>query len=290
MSKSIIIRQSDERRQRGLLVALLAAVITVAVGCRSGTDPERDMNPLERLGYRTFNAEQCFSHCHTYGAERGGDYDARDARAGLPPDLPKTPRRSPDWYRAYLVDPRAVLPQSSMPSFSYLSRHQLDGLVAFLEHQNKQNQQQPVVKLVRALAAPIPVTAKELPEYEAGRAIYFSNCRGCHGEWGNGGGPVGQLLVPEPRDFTDSFWMSKQTEAYLFSVISDGKPDSAMPAFKDLLDERERALVETREIGVAHQPHAGTERQNRGQSGHAHGHQRQSQFLYRGADPRLDGS
>ncbi len=197
------------------------------------------MTPLERRGERVFTGEQCFYHCHTFGASRGKDYDARDARAGLPPDLPKAPRRTADWYRAYLVDPRAVLPQSSMPSLDNLSRKKLDALVAFLEHQNQQKPWQPA----QAPAAAVPETGNGLTEYNQGRALYGANCGGCHGEWGNGGGPVGQLLVPEPRDFTDSFWMSKQTETYLFPVISDGKPNTAMLGFKDLLTAHERALV-----------------------------------------------
>ena len=54
---------------------------------------------------------------------------------------------------------------------------------------------------------------------------------------------MGSLLSPEPRDFTDTLWMSKQSEVYLFSVVSNGKPKTAMPAFRDLLSDRERALV-----------------------------------------------
>ena len=220
-------------------VAVLAAIASIAIGCRSGADPDATMTPLERRGEKVFFGEQCFYHCHMFGVQRGKDYDAHDARAGLPPDLRKAPRRTADWYRAYLVDPRAVLPQSSMPSLDNLPKKKLDALVAFLEHQNQQPRWQP------APAPPptVPETGNGLAEYEQGRALYGSNCVGCHGEWGNGGGPVGQLLVPEPRNFTDSFWMSKQSETYLFSVISDGKPNTAMAGFKDLLTKRERALV-----------------------------------------------
>lgn len=54
---------------------------------------------------------------------------------------------------------------------------------------------------------------------------------------------MGHLLSPEPRDFTDAIWMSKQTESYLFSVITDGKPNTAMAGFKDILGPQERALA-----------------------------------------------
>ena len=54
---------------------------------------------------------------------------------------------------------------------------------------------------------------------------------------------LGAFFFPEPRDFTDTLWMSKQSEVYLFSVVSNGKPKTAMPSFRDLLSARERALV-----------------------------------------------
>jgi len=143
-----------------------------------------------------------------YGTIVGRPYNARDARSGLPPDLRKTPRRTADWYRAYLIDPGAVLPQSSMQSFDNLSGPEIEELIAFLRRLNQES----------VTPAPQPVSASSIPEagnglieYDAGRILFVNNCRGCHGEWGNGAGPVGSLLSPEPRDFTDTLWMSKQS-------------------------------------------------------------------------------
>ncbi|MBI4523598.1 MAG: c-type cytochrome [Deltaproteobacteria bacterium] len=157
---------------------------------------------------------------------------------GFVPDLRKRPNRTPDWYLAYLINPRAVLPFSPMTSYGYLSRDEIEALAAFLSRLKKDS------------PAPEPISTKDIPEtppgiegYQAGRSIFFMYCVGCHGESGSGGGPVGHLLSPEPRDFTDAIWMNKQTEAYLFSVTTDGKPDTAMPPFKDILTAKERALV-----------------------------------------------
>ncbi len=132
------------------------------------------------------------------------------------------------------------MPESPMPPFDNLSGHEIQGLIAFLQRLNRESvtpAPQPVS------ASSIPETLNRLTEYDGGSRIYANNCRGCHGEWGNGAGPVGSLLAPEPRDFTDTLWMSKQSEVYLFSVVSNGKPKTAMPAFRDLLSARERALV-----------------------------------------------
>ena len=219
------------------VAALLAAAF--ATGC--GSDPsQKGLSPTERLGYTVFEREQCLYHCHMFGVMSHRPYSARDAVTGLPPDLRKTPRRTADWYRAYLIDPRAVMPQSPMQPFDRLSSAEIEGLVAFLGRLNHESVT-PVPQPVSAES--IPETRNGLTEYNAGGRIYAANCKGCHGEWGNGSGPVGSLLSPEPRDFTDTLWMSKQTDVYLFSVITNGKPNTAMPTFKDLLSDREKALV-----------------------------------------------
>ena len=42
---------------------------------------------------------------------------------------------------------------------------------------------------------------------------------------------------------SDALWLSKQTESYLYSVVTDGKPNTAMPPFRDILSSEESALV-----------------------------------------------
>jgi cytochrome c oxidase cbb3-type subunit 3 len=82
-----------------------------------------------------------------------------------------------------------------------------------------------------------------LENYRAGKALYQANCVGCHGAEGNGVGGVGQLLQPEPRDFTQVAWMSKQSDERLFAVIADGVPQTAMPGYRDVLSPNERAII-----------------------------------------------
>jgi len=222
---------------RWLLLSALMAIAGVA-GCKPSVELPRGVTRIEQRGYRVF--EPCYFHCHMIGIDYNRSYTVKDGARGFPPDLRKTPPRTADWYRAYLLNPRAVLPRSPMPSFGYLSDKDLEALVAFLKYLDHDA----VVAAPEAISAQsIPETPKGLVGYNEGRQIYRDNCEGCHGEWGNGAGPVGQILSPEPRDFTDSLWMSKQTEVYLFSVITNGKPKTAMQPFKELLSDRERALV-----------------------------------------------
>lgn len=210
-------------------LAVAALILTMTYIPVLGLPGEDDFSDRERRGWWIFRREGCAS-CHvlTLSSDPGG----------LVPDLRKTPRRSGDWHLAHLVDPRAILPGSPMPSSPHLSRPEVEAVIAFLERINRTS-----TPARAAMPEAIPPTRSDLPSYAAGRSIYGSFCVGCHGALGNGAGRVGHLLAPEPRDFTDAAWMNKQTASYLFSVIGDGKPETAMPGFREALSPLERALV-----------------------------------------------
>lgn len=232
-------RQPPGSRLKPQLLPLLVLVaVSLVGGCIPAPKPPREANftPLEERGWQVFLRERCFSSCHVLGIVLANP----DGSRGFIPDLRKTPRRSRDWYLAYLINPQAVRPRSPMPSYGYLSSDEIEALIAFLQRFNN-GVATPTPEPISAEA--IPETPRDLAGYNAGRTVYRTYCAGCHGELGDGGGPVGHLLSPEPRDFTDVIWMSKQTEVYLFSVITDGKPNTAMPAFGDTLSPREMALV-----------------------------------------------
>lgn len=220
------------------IFSLLLAGLGLVGGCLQLPEPARmaDLTPLEEEGWKIFGQQSCFSSCHLHTIATA----IPDPSAGFIPDLRKTAPRTRDWYLAYFVNPRAILPWSPMTSYGYLSKDETEALIAFLQRLNRD-----VV-----IPSPEPVSPRDIPEtprdlagYHAGRTIYRTYCEGCHGESGNGGGRVGHLLSPEPRDFTDAIWMSKQTEDYLFSIVTNGKANTAMPAFKDILKPQERALA-----------------------------------------------
>src|SRR5262245_62027792 len=52
---------------------------------------------------------------------------------------------------------------------------------------------------------------------EHGREAYMHNCRACHGDHGDGGGPAAYGLRPPPRDFTATRFKIK------FSTVESGK-------------------------------------------------------------------
>ncbi len=80
-----------------------------------------------------------------------------------------------------------------------------------------------------------------------GKAIYASQCSGCHGEAGDGRGMLTLSWLPRPRNFVRGSFRyrstpsgSPPTDADLFRTVSKGLAGSGMPAFEAILSEQER--------------------------------------------------
>jgi len=72
----------------------------------------------------------------------------------------------------------------------------------------------------------------------AGRALYQQNCAICHGPKGLGDGAAGQTLNPKP--FNLQLHVPQHAPGETYYWISEGIPFTAMPAWKDKLNETER--------------------------------------------------
>lgn len=82
---------------------------------------------------------------------------------------------------------------------------------------------------------------------ERGRAAYDKWCWWCHGRDGAGDGPAAAYLRPKPRDFTLGIYKFKTTkgdtpasDADIMRAIAGGLPGTAMPGWKDLINEQQR--------------------------------------------------
>lgn len=75
-------------------------------------------------------------------------------------------------------------------------------------------------------------------EADKGKAIYEKLCLTCHGLQGKGDGPTGKVLIPPATDLTSAA-TNKKSDADLLKIIRDGKPPTAMPAWKGQLSEQE---------------------------------------------------
>ena len=70
---------------------------------------------VERYGNYSLAAESMYDHPFQWGSKRNG------------PDLARVGEKySDDWHVAHLNDPRALVPQSIMPSYAFLGRTPLD--------------------------------------------------------------------------------------------------------------------------------------------------------------------
>lgn len=243
-------------------VLLFVGAFALGAVVASNAAMPRDTSP-EARGQQIFQREGCL-FCHSLpGYQPTPQAVARDfaflQRVGTGwsrngPDLALEPgKRTDDWHLAHLVNPRAVLPGCPMPSYAGLPDDELRALIAFI--QTPRGPTPTPLPRREETRFPWPDRQDRLGEngflevpptrasYLAGREIYRVYCAGCHGMEGNGAGAVGHLLWPEPRNFTDTAWMAKRSDAYLLDVIGRGKPGTAMLGYDGLLTAEEQALV-----------------------------------------------
>ena len=71
-----------------------------------------------------------------------------------------------------------------------------------------------------------------------GKSAFQAKCVTCHGPEGKGDGPVGKALKPPAGDFTSAESKKKSADE-LRDIIENGKPKTAMVAWKQQLSEAE---------------------------------------------------
>jgi mono/diheme cytochrome c family protein len=90
---------------------------------------------------------------------------------------------------------------------------------------------------------------------DAGEELFEQQCQSCHGENGDGNGPIAETMILKPRDFalaafkfdTDADWQSG-TDTDLRDVIKQGPGayggSAMMPAFSHFEDDQVADLIE----------------------------------------------
>lgn len=75
-----------------------------------------------------------------------------------------------------------------------------------------------------------------------GDGIYRRHCAVCHGFSGRGDGPSAGFMNPPPLNFYTKRAASL-SDRELYRIVSNGKLETGMPAWKGILSERERRAV-----------------------------------------------
>ena len=211
---------------------------------------ERD---VRRFGRSTLAWETVFDYPHLWGTRRIG------------PDLSREfSVHTLDWEYQHLYAPRTVVADSVMPAFPWMFDGSPDrpkqaarDVVAYLETLGRDRELAGAEGEARASAAcscsddekrygfdpPLLNASASVPRFSTdhpalpvstnraqGLLLYGRNCAGCHGRNGDGNGPAASGLHPRPRDLAEQ----KYTLDRLSSVLWNGVPGTAMPAWRDL--------------------------------------------------------
>jgi len=76
-----------------------------------------------------------------------------------------------------------------------------------------------------------------------GQIIFQNNCAFCHAADGSGKHWIGQFIEPHPKNFTQQAIREIYTKQSLNEIISNGKVNTAMPAWRYVLSEQQIQYV-----------------------------------------------
>lgn len=225
---------------------------------------------VERFGAPTKAWENRYDYPQLWGTRRVG------------PDLSReTSIHSDDWQLTHLYNPRSIVPDSVMPAFPWLfdgspakPKGEAQDLLAYIKSLGKaralsgNDPRQWTLspncdcpdEVKKIETTPVPLDASgatrsvgvpgfdvQLPRDPAklaelqrkGATIFAKNCAGCHGEMADGQGPAAAGLFPKPSGLIEANYTIK----HLTSVLMNGVPGTAMPAWRDLPRSEIEALV-----------------------------------------------
>ena len=159
---------------------------------------------LATLGEKQIGERACTA-CHKL----------RDHDGGIAPDLSYEGLvKEEEWIYTHFKNPRSTVPDSIMPSFR-LADDEFHAMTAYLS----------------GLRTPPPAMSPA--------DTYKNLCQRCHGEKGDGHGPIAWYLDPYPRDLTKSGFMNSKPLDRFKNSIRNGVAGTSMPAWgKALKDEQ----------------------------------------------------
>ena len=218
-----------------------------------------DTKPDARLGREVYIAEGCI-HCHTQYVRPG----TRDeilwgpiAEAGRilseqpplignrrqGPDLMNIGnRRSPEWNRAHLINPRSLVPGSRMPPYAHLfapGDARGAALLAYLGSLGADTADRRALQIRQWQPAP---DAQKI-DSAAATTLYTASCAQCHGERGMGDGALSGTLGGASKGRL-AMVPGDTPASELAHMIKFGIPGTSMPGYETLTDAEILGLAE----------------------------------------------
>lgn len=92
------------------------------------------------------------------------------------------------------------------------------------------------------ISSAVAATTPSEPDMDRGRSIYEQRCLECHGAGGRGDGVRAPFLSPRPGNLVSAATSAK-SDKDLLKIIANGRPHTAMPAWKDELSDEEQRTV-----------------------------------------------
>lgn len=72
-----------------------------------------------------------------------------------------------------------------------------------------------------------------------GERLFQGNCAFCHAADGTGKNWIGSFLEPHPRNLRDPEFMAQMTRERFIAVVSEGLPNTSMPAWRNVLTRQQ---------------------------------------------------
>lgn len=159
---------------------------------------------MVQQGQTLLNDRACLA-CHKLG----------DRDGGIAPDLSVEGLvRSEEWVFDHFRNPRFTVADSIMPTFRF-SDDEFKAVTAYL------------------------ASLKTVPSFASSEATYKSLCLRCHGEKGDGHGPIAIYLDPYPRDLTKAGFMTSKPVERLQTSIRHGVAGTSMPPWGKVLNDQQ---------------------------------------------------
>lgn len=249
---AVMILNRRESLRPAIAVGVVGVIAVIARGGSTSHTPAPS-SAAER-GRRVYIAEGCI-HCHSRYSRPGSpdesiwgpSHGAEETLKGEPvlignrrqgPDLSNIgARRSEAWLKVHFIDPRALAPDSPMPSYAHLFEDgRGDDLVRYLKESGVES----LPTLMQTASTWQPTGSPGSPA--DGKALYAKHCSACHGGLGGGHGPLSFHFTRKPANLLKGpfVWTAAgenpDPHLRIARVIKFGIPGTDMPGHETLTD------------------------------------------------------